>query len=178
MENIIADQVKVGILSDIRKRHIKEKYKNGMRIALTFSIGKDLRGIVFVKNQNIGQDILYPNLEYPILPSGPIYYPIIGITKYEDLGPLLRCYNLNNFNSEDFQKFADEVLLNKKWIKENQELFGFLKKKFGPIQLTYTYNQFMSNQAFPEKLGKLIYDINEKPGFSLSKKEQKNYWSR
>ena len=181
MEKLSANQVKIGILSNIRKRIVKES--NNM--IWTTTIGGDLRGILFTEKDVIidneiitgtGNDILYPTLEYPVLGKGSILTPTIGITKNEDLSPLLEYYGLTEFSRQDLQRFLDEVLLNKKWLKENHQLFGFIKNKYGPLTLTRTY--YGLGEEIPESLGEMIYTVHEKKGLCLSRKEQKQYRAR
>lgn len=173
MEKLSANEIKIGMLSNIRKRII---YKGNSR-PCTITNGGDLRGILFTEQEkNIGNDVLYPANEYPILGQGPIYTPTIGITKNENLGPLLEYYGLSEFSHQDLQKFLNEILLNKKWLKECHELFGFTRKEYGPLILYSTNDGHI--ETLPEPLGKMICRVHEKKGLCLSRKEQKQYRPR
>jgi len=173
MEKLNANEIKIGILSYIRKKIIN----SGNSGIWTIKVGWDLRGILFTEEEkNISSDILYPTNKYPMLGQEEILTPTIGITKNENLGPLLKYYNLDEFSYQDLQKFTEEVLLNKKWLEESGSLFGFTRKKYGPLTLTYTY--YGQTGVLPESLGHMIHDVHNKNGLSLSKKEQKQYRPR
>lgn len=176
MEKLTSNEIKIGILSDIRRRIVKQ-FSDNTKIC-TITIGDDLREILFTEkvqeNETVGSDILYPTFEYPILEHGPIFTRTMGVTKKEDLGPLLEYYGLYEFSSQDLLEFFDETLLNEKWLNDCGQLFGFNEKKFGPVSIRYSYQ--CMRKVFPEALETMICKIKEKDlNLSLSKKEQKQY---
>lgn len=173
MEKLKSTEIKIGILSEIRTR-IVEKHKN---ITYTYGNQKDLRGILFTEQRkNIGNDIIYLPNEYPVSKQLPIYTPTIEITRHASLGPLLEYYGLTEFSHEDLQKFINEVILNKKWLKECHQLFGYKKKQFGPLIINYRTQE--TKEVIPEDIGEIISEVHQNNGFCLSKKEQKQYRPR
>lgn len=179
MEKFNATDINIGIVTDLMKRKVitaEESLLLYLR-GIYITKGKSLRGIIFTKNENIGTDILNPMLEYPIFPVEDIRERAIGISYYKSLEPLLTSYELGVFSYQDLNNFLNEVLLNKKWLKENMELFGF--RKIGNAKYFRLFDEHLNAQTkFPTELGEIISDVQDLNGFSLSRKEQKIYLTR
>ena len=170
MEEIKIDDIKIGILQKINERKIYPTKKN--HLLTLFKGQKYLRGIFFTKHQDLCQDILYPELVYPIINHGPIDEPTIGVEQYTDLGPLVK-----SFLRDDTMSYNDLLVFkyfinNKEWVKglDFERKFGISRKKIGPLTLYYS-NDF--HLGLPKELGHIIWKINDtKHGFEITKEEK------
>ncbi len=170
MEEIKIDDIKIGILQKINQRKLYQTKKE--YLINLFKGQKYLRGIFFTKHHNLCQDLLYPELVYPIIHNGPIDEPIIGVEQYTDLEPLVK-----PFLREDTMSYNDLLVFkyfinNKEWVKgpDFERKFGISRKKYGPLTLYYS-NDF--HMGLPKELGRIIWKINDtKHGFEITKEEK------
>lgn len=155
--------IKLGILKDLKKQIVGEK------VTLEFW-GKN-RGIIFEKQDSLAHDILYPDLYYPFKEHRNYNERTTVVDpNYESLAPLLNHFDMEQFSTQELRAFVQDVLANRQWLNENEELFGVMTKKYGFVKLIYDTEV---RGPLPSSLYGKLQNIQGQAGFSLTKREQK-----
>lgn len=155
--------IKLGILKDLKKQIVGEK------VTLEFW-GKN-RGIIFEREDSLAHDILYPELYYPFKERRNYSERSTVVdANYESLTPLLNYFDMEQFSTQELEEFVQDTLAKKEWLRENEELFGVMMKKYGFVKLIYDTEV---SAPLPSSLYGKLQNIQGQAGFSLTKREKK-----
>ena len=200
MLGISHENVCLGLVKKTR-RVVTENADSQIRLECS----KILRGILFAANQddsrldmgaNIlttapGTDLLFPQIEYPFVSRAELgNFSFLREGNYDDgfvetkieicdctsLAPLLNYIGMNrDMSVGDLQKLCYDFLLNRSWLLENKQLFGYDGLGYANfLGLKYTFegwNDKKGSGILPESIAKTIISVQQSSCFRpLSKK--------
>ena len=162
-----ATDLNLGLLSDVKKQVVlKQDHKStiyGYR-------ARNLRGILFTKEEEQGKDLHFPHLDYPILSDSSIINErTMAISNSHSLAPLLRYHGVEELDSCSLPEYIEDVILNKEWLRANQTLFGvkYYGGKFAHLAFEYW------PAVLPRELGHLLHKVQHTNGISVTQRELK-----
>lgn len=162
MEKYESKNIKIGILSDIRRQIIK-----GNAI---FRFSGKKRAILFEDNDlSYGQDILYPELYYPYNENKDYKTRTSVISEFDSLAPILNYYSLFEPTKEELERFSKYFLARESWLEEVEALFGKETRKYGPLKATSSRR---TGGVFPSSLYDILSQVPDIT-FNLTRKEVK-----